>query len=70
MFNAQRVRYTQTVLYRYYIHGLSISNQKRTGMKNVEYQRHYLKIAKMLDDLNRRYKDRVKIYADFRARSP
>ena len=65
MFNAQRVRYTQTVLYRYYIHGLSISNQKRTGMKNVEYQRHYLKIAKMLDDLNRRYKDRVKIYAEF-----
>ncbi|QLK63061.1 glycosyltransferase [Enterobacteriaceae bacterium Kacie_13] len=65
MFNAQRVRYTQKILYRYYIHGQSISNQKRTGMKNVEYQRHYLKIAKMLDELNQRYKSKIKIYAEF-----
>ncbi|MBU9833873.1 glycosyltransferase [Rahnella sp. L72c] len=65
MFNARRVKYTQKVLYRYYIHGQSISNQKRTGMKNVEYQRHYLKIAKMLDALNERYKDQIKIYAEF-----
>ncbi|RJT43807.1 glycosyltransferase [Rahnella woolbedingensis] len=65
MFNARRVRYTQTILYRYYIHGQSISNQKRTGMKNVEYQRHYLKIARMLDELNERYKDKIKIYAEF-----
>lgn len=65
MFNARRVRYTQAILYRYYIHGQSISNQKRTGMKNVEYQRHYLRIAKMLDELNRQYKDKVKIYAEF-----
>lgn len=65
MFNARRVRYTQTILYRYYIHGQSISNQKRTGMKNVEYQRHYLKIAKMLDELNEQYKDRIKIYPEF-----
>ncbi|PBI81227.1 glycosyltransferase [Rahnella victoriana] len=65
MFNARRVRYTQQILYRYYIHGQSISNQKRTGMKNVEYQRHYLKIAKMLDELNQRYKDRVRIYPEF-----
>ncbi|AEX54205.1 glycosyltransferase [Rahnella aquatilis] len=65
MFNARRVKYTQKILYRYYIHGQSISNQKRTGMKNVEYQRHYLKIAKMLDELNKRYKDQVKIYAEF-----
>lgn len=65
MFNAQRVRYTQTVLYRYFIHDQSISNRKRIGMKNVEYQRHYLKIAKMLDDLNQRYKNRIKIHAEF-----
>jgi heptose III glucuronosyltransferase len=65
MFNARRVRYTQQILYRYYIHDQSISNQKRTGMKNVEYQRHYLKIAKMLDELNQRYKDRVRIYPEF-----
>ena len=65
MFNAQRVRYTQKILYRYYIHGQSISNQKRTGMKNVEYQRHYLKIAKMLDELNQRYKSKIKIYSEF-----
>jgi heptose III glucuronosyltransferase len=65
MFNARRVRYTQQILYRYYIHGQSISNQKRTGLKNVEYQRHYLKIAKMLDELNQRYKDRVRIYPEF-----
>lgn len=65
MFNARRVKYTQEVLYRYYIHGQSISNQKRTGMKNAEYQKHYLKIAKMLDELNERYKDQVKIYSEF-----
>jgi len=65
MFNAQRVKYTQEILYRYFIHDQSISNQKRTGMKNVEYQRHYLKIARMLDELNQRYKDKIKIYAEF-----
>jgi len=61
MLNARRVRYTEEVLYRYYVHDQSISNQKRTGMRNVEYQRHYLKIAHMLDDINQRYRHKVNI---------
>lgn len=61
MLNARRVRYTDEVMYRYYVHDRSISNQKRTGMRNVEYQRHYLKIARMLDEINLRYKQRVNI---------
>ncbi len=65
MFNARRVRYTQEVLYRYYIHDRSISNQKRTGMKNVEYQRHYIRIAELLEDINRRYRGKVKMYREF-----
>ncbi|WP_034943173.1 glycosyltransferase [Erwinia oleae] len=64
MLNARRVRYTDEVMYRYYVHDQSISNQKRTGQRNVEYQRHYLKIAQMLDEINQRYRHRVKIYPE------
>ncbi|AWP31178.1 glycosyltransferase [Pantoea vagans] len=65
MLLAKRVRYTEAVLYRYYMHDASISNRKRTGERNVEYQRHYLKIARLLEELNHRYRDRVKIYPSF-----
>ncbi|MGK3130588.1 glycosyltransferase [Pantoea sp. C8B4] len=65
MFNAKRVRYTDQMLYRYYLHDASISNRKRTGQRNVEYQRHYLKIAQMLEEINARYRDKVKIYPVF-----
>ncbi|TCL05558.1 MULTISPECIES: glycosyltransferase [Sodalis] len=65
MLNAGRVRYTQEVFYRYYIHDQSISNQKRTGMKNVEYQRHYIRIAELLEDINHRYRGKVKMYREF-----
>lgn len=65
MFNARRVRYTQEVLYRYYIHDQSISNQKRTGMKNVEYQRHYIRIAQRLEEINQRYRGKIKMYPEF-----
>lgn len=65
MFNARRVRYTQDVLYRYYIHDQSISNRKRTGMKNVEYQRHYLRIAELLEDINQRYRGKIRLYPEF-----
>ena len=61
MLNAQRVRYTDKIFYRYYMHDASISNRKRTGQRNVEYQRHYLKIARMLEEINNRYRDKVKI---------
>jgi heptose III glucuronosyltransferase len=47
------------------MHDASISNRKRTGERNVEYQRHYLKIARLLEELNHRYRDRVKIYPSF-----
>ena len=65
MLNAQRVRYTDRVLYRYYMHDASISNRKRTGQRNVEYQRHYLKIAQLLEEINQRYRHKVKIYPAF-----
>ncbi|WP_337023853.1 MULTISPECIES: glycosyltransferase [unclassified Pantoea] len=65
MFNAKRVRYTDQMLYRYYLHDASISNRKRIGQRNVEYQRHYLKIAQMLEEINARYRDKVKIYPAF-----
>lgn len=65
MFNARRVRYTQDVLYRYYIHDQSISNRKRTGMKNAEYQQHYLRIAELLEDINRRYRGKIRLYPEF-----
>ncbi|ORM62555.1 glycosyltransferase [Pantoea rodasii] len=65
MFNAKRVRYTDQMLYRYYLHDASISNRKRTGQRNVEYQRHYLKIAQMLEEINARYRDKVRIYPAF-----
>lgn len=65
MLNARRVRYTDKVLYRYFIHDQSISNRKRTGTKNVEYQRHYLRIAELLESINQRYRSQVNIYAEF-----
>lgn len=65
MLNAKRVRYTDTPLYRYYLHDQSISNRKRTGQRNVEYQRHYLKIARLLEEINQRYQHKVKIYSAF-----
>ncbi|WHS98848.1 MAG: poly-beta-1,6 N-acetyl-D-glucosamine synthase [Pantoea stewartii] len=65
MLNVQRVRYTDRQLYRYHTHDASISNRKRTGQANVEYQRHYLKIARMLEEINARYRDKVKIYPTF-----
>ena len=65
MMNASRARYTDTPLYRYYMHDQSISNRKRTGQRNVEYQRHYLKIARMLEEINQRYRHKVTIYPAF-----
>jgi heptose III glucuronosyltransferase len=65
MLNALRVRYTDQILYRYYMHDTSISNRKRTGERNVKYQRHYLKIAQMLEEINARYRHKVTIYPAF-----
>ncbi|PIF24101.1 glycosyltransferase [Candidatus Pantoea floridensis] len=67
MLNAKRVRYTDQIFYRYHMHDASISNRKRTGQRNVEYQRHYLKIARLLEEINVRYRDKVKIYPSFHA---
>ncbi len=55
MFNAQRVKYLSTPLYRQRVHDKSISNRRRTGKANVDYQRHYMKIVEMLERLNLRY---------------
>lgn len=62
MLNARRVRYTEQTLYRYRVHQLSVSNRCRTGRANVIYQRHYLKICRLLEKINQRYQGKVKIY--------
>lgn len=61
MLNARRVRYTEQTLYRYLIHQQSISNRRRTGRADVIYQRHYLKICRLLESINQRYQGKVKI---------
>lgn len=65
MFNAQRVQYLSTPLYRQRVHDRSISNRRRTGAANVEYQRHYMKIVEMLVALNRRYADKIRLRPAF-----
>ena len=54
MFNAKRVRYTEQSLYKYFLHDQSVSRLKRQGLKNLNYQRHYIKITRLLDKLNMR----------------
>ncbi|HHQ6557344.1 TPA: glycosyltransferase [Serratia fonticola] len=65
MFNAQRVKYLSKPLYRQRVHDRSISNRRRTGQANVEYQRHYMKIVEMLVALNQRYSSKISICAAF-----
>ena len=65
MFNAQRVKYLSKPLYRQRVHDRSISNRRRTGQANVEYQRHYMKIVDMLKALNQRYSSKIPICAAF-----
>lgn len=60
MLNARRVRYIEQSLYRYLVHPDSISNRRRTGRANRVYQRHYLKICRMLEQINQRYRNKVK----------
>lgn len=67
MFNARRVRYSDAPLYRYRIHTESISHRRRQGRQNVRYQRHYLRICALLDDMNRRYQHRIPVYRSFHA---
>ncbi|MFI8415682.1 glycosyltransferase [Serratia sp. NPDC078593] len=65
MFNAQRVKYYSKPLYRQRVHDRSISNRRRIGQANVEYQRHYMQIVEMLVALNRRYADKIAICPAF-----
>ncbi|WP_224688558.1 glycosyltransferase [Escherichia fergusonii] len=65
MFNALRVRYTEQSLYKYFLHNNSISRLKRQGNKNLNYQRHYIKITRLLEKLNRDYADKIPIYPEF-----
>ena len=66
MFNARRVRYTEESLYKYYQHENSVSHMKRQGDKNLAYQRHYIKITRLLEKLNGDYAGRIPIYPEFR----
>ncbi|WP_411705956.1 glycosyltransferase [Edaphovirga cremea] len=65
MLNAERVQYLSTPLYRQRIHQRSISNRVRVGQANVEYQRHYMKIVKMLTALNDQYSEKIKGFPMF-----
>ncbi|CBG90899.1 glycosyltransferase [Citrobacter rodentium] len=65
MFNAQRARYTEEPLYQYFLHDCSVSRLKRQGNKHLHYQRHYIKITRLLEKLNRDYAGRIKIYPEF-----
>lgn len=65
MFNAVRARYTEQSLYKYFLHDQSVSRLKRQGEKNLNYQRHYIKITRLLEKLNRDYADRIPIYPEF-----
>lgn len=66
MFNATRVRYTEQSLYKYFLHDNSVSRLQRQGNKNLNYQRHYIKITRLLEKLNRDYARRIPIYPEFR----
>ncbi len=65
MFNALRARYTEQSLYKYYLHNTSVSRLHRQGNKNLNYQRHYIKITRLLEKLNRNYADKITIYPEF-----
>lgn len=65
VFNALRARYTEESLYKYFLHNNSVSRLKRQGNKNLNYQRHYIKITRLLEKLNRNYADRIMIYPEF-----
>lgn len=65
MFNATRARYTEQSLYKYYLHEQSVSRNIRQGEKNLQYQRHYIKITRLLEKLNRNYANKIPIYPEF-----
>lgn len=65
MFNARRVKYTEACLYKYFLHDSSVSRLKRQGCKNLRYQRHYIKITRLLEKLNHDYAGRITIYPEF-----
>ncbi|HAT3903846.1 TPA: glycosyltransferase [Citrobacter koseri] len=66
MFNATRVRYTEQALYKYFLHDQSVSRLKRQGERNLHYQRHYIKITRLLEKLNSDYADRIPVYPEFK----
>lgn len=65
MYNAQRARYTEKPLYKYFLHDNSVSRLQRSGQKKLAYQRHYMKITRLLEKLNRDYAGRIPDYAEF-----
>ena len=59
MFSALRARYTEQSLYKCYLHNTSVSRLNGQGNKTCNYQRHYIKIARLLEKLNRNYADKI-----------
>ncbi|WP_276642745.1 glycosyltransferase [Siccibacter turicensis] len=66
MFNARRARYTQEAYYKYFLHNQSVSRVKRQGTQHAQYQRHYIKITRLLDKLNNDYANKIPVYPEFR----
>ncbi|XTZ38263.1 glycosyltransferase [Salmonella enterica] len=65
MYNAKRARYTEQSLYKYFLHDTSVSRLKRGGLQHLNYQRHYIKITRLLENLNQKYADKITIYPEF-----
>jgi heptose III glucuronosyltransferase len=66
LYNAGRVMYRDQFFYLYRIHDQSVSHANRGDDHRVRGIRHYMKITEMLDALNSRYRDRIKIHPIFR----
>lgn len=57
---AGRVQYTDKMFYDYLIHAESVSHKQGGDETEICSAHHYMKILRMLDDINRRYPDKVK----------
>ncbi|MGA5657760.1 glycosyltransferase [Rahnella contaminans] len=56
---AERVQYTSDIFYDYLIHSNSVSHRTDGDVTEVRSAHHYMKILRMLDDINHRYQEKV-----------
>jgi glycosyltransferase involved in cell wall biosynthesis len=67
---AERVQYTSEQFYDYYIHSESVSHKPDNDDTLMRSARHYMKILEMLDAINQRYPDKVRIFPPAAGKSP